>query len=112
MMDPADFADLALFVSKGQLDMDQYIDRSTGDAKGDAATGEPLYATLCAGCHGFDGMLIKGVVLGKEAQSNPWEVMHKMLNGQPAEVMPPQRAVDRQQPVDILAYLRTLPTKK
>ncbi len=112
MMDPADFEDLALFVSMGQFDMDEYIDRSTGDAKGDSARGEPLYATLCAGCHGFDGMKIKGVLLGKEAQSNPWETLHKMMNGQPAEVMPPQRAVDRQNPVDILAYLRTLPTKK
>ena len=40
---------------------------------------------------------------------NPWEVMQKVLNGQPAEVMPALRAIDHQVAADILAHIATLP---
>lgn len=43
---------------------------------------------------------------------NPWEVMHKILNGQPDEKMPALRALDRQVTVDIMAHLTTLPKEK
>jgi thiosulfate dehydrogenase len=36
-MDEKDFQDLALFVSKGQVDMRKYIDYGTKEPKGDAA---------------------------------------------------------------------------
>ncbi len=42
---------------------------------------------------------------------NPWEVMHKILNGQPAENMPGLRALDPQITEDILAYIVSLPTE-
>jgi thiosulfate dehydrogenase len=109
-----DFRDLALFVSQGQVDMDTYIDRAGKAPKGgDAAKGASYYNTLCAQCHGDDGMLPKDMEkpLGG-LMGNPWEVMHKILNGQPGEQMPALRALDRQVVVDIMAHLTTLPKKK
>jgi len=107
-----DLADLALFVSKGQVDMDRYIDRAAKKAKGDAGKGAKYYNTLCANCHGFDGKKVEDMdPVGKLVGKNPWEIMHKLLNGQPAENMPSLRALDMQVTVDILAYSATLPKK-
>ena len=113
-MDDADFKDLALFVSKGQVDMSKYIDSATKAPKGgDAARGAQYFNTMCAQCHGKDGSLPKDMkkTLGKQ-MGNPWEVMHKILNGQPAEQMPALRALDRQVVADILAHVSTLPKEK
>ena len=49
--------------------------------------------------------------LGKQ-MGNPQEVLHKILNGHPGEPMPGLRALDRQIPVDFMAYLTTLPKSK
>ncbi|UCE32036.1 MAG: c-type cytochrome, partial [Burkholderiales bacterium] len=45
-----DLQDLANFVSRGQVDMDQFIDPKTGEARGDAKRGETYYQTICIGC--------------------------------------------------------------
>ena len=114
-MDDRDFNDLTLFVSKGQVDMDKYIDRAAKKPKnGDAARGEAYFNTLCAQCHGKDGSQPKDMkkTLGKQISGNPWEVMYKILNGQPGEQMPALRALDRQVVVDIMAHLTTLPKEK
>lgn len=110
MLDDQDLADLGLFLTLGQFDMDDAIDRGSREARGSADTGEPLFNTLCAGCHGFDGDgIADGEPLGPLARGNPWETLHKILNGQPDEEMPSFRALDRQIAVDILAYVQTLP---
>ncbi len=111
MMDEADFYDLANFVSNGQIDMDAVIDRETKAANGDVAQGGAYYGTVCANCHGVDGDLPKdmGTTLGTLSNANPWEIIQKILNGQPAEEMPAMRAFDVQVSTDILAYLQTLP---
>jgi thiosulfate dehydrogenase len=109
---PEDFRDLALFVSKGQLDMDKYIDRATKAVKGgDAAKGAAYYNTVCANCHGRDGKKPKDMsaTIGEEASDNPWETLHKIRNGQPGEKMPALRALPLQATIDILAYAQTLP---
>lgn len=114
MMDEKDFQDLALFVSKGQEDMDKYIDRASKMPKGgDAARGEVYFNTLCAQCHAKDGSLPKDMdkTLAKQ-MGNPWEVMHKILEGQPGEQMPALRALDRQIVLDLMAHLTTLPKEK
>lgn len=111
--------DLALFVTRGQVDMDQYIDRTTRKAAGDKNRGEPIYQTLCANCHGRDGTLDEdgkplaadSEPLGRVATDNPWETLHKIRNGQPGERMPALRAFDLRVALDILAYLQTLPTE-
>ncbi len=112
MMDDGDFEDLALFVSKGQIDMDQYIDRATKAPKGDKGKGQVYYETVCANCHGAQGTKVKDMKPLGKLMGNPWEVMHKIVYGQPAEQMPALYAFDRQVTVDIMAYLATLPTEK
>jgi thiosulfate dehydrogenase len=113
-MDDEDLQDLALFVAKGQVDMDKYIDRASKKPKGgDAAQGEIYFNTVCANCHARDGTKPKDMGKSLGAQmGNPWEVMHKILNGQPDEKMPAWRAFDRQIVLDIMAHVATLPIKK
>ncbi len=109
-----DFMDLANFISKGQVDMDKYIDRSSKKPKGgDVDKGAAYFNTICVGCHRKDGTYPKDMdkPLGKQ-MGNPWEVMHKIMNGNPAEKMPALRALDRQVVVDIMAHLQTLPKEK
>ncbi len=107
----ADLNDLANFVSNGQVDMDQYIDFDTKTPKGDAAVGEQVYNTVCSNCHGADGKLPSDMPPLGSLMGNPWEIMHKILNGQPNEKMPALRAIDHQVTVDLLAYLATLPAE-
>lgn len=112
-MDDGAMNALAMFVTAGQIDMDKYIDRKSKKAMGDAAKGKDYYATICANCHGADGKLPKDLEkpLGALSNGNPWEIMHKILNGQPGEEMPALRALPFQVSADVLAYLQTLPQK-
>ena len=107
-----DLTDLARFVSQGQGDMDRYIDRASKMPKGDKAKGEAYYNTICAKCHGVDGTQPKEMDPFGKQMGNPWEVMHKILNGQPAEKMPALRALDHQIAADIMAHLTTLPKER
>ncbi|MDA9981643.1 c-type cytochrome [Gammaproteobacteria bacterium] len=104
-----DFTDLANFVSKGQVDMDASIDRASKAPKGDAAKGEVYFNTICANCHGKDGKLPDDMKPFGAQMGNPWEVMHKILNGQPGEDMPALRALDHQIIADIMSHMVTLP---
>jgi len=111
-MDDQDFADLALFIGVGQTDMDKYIDRASKAPKGDKAKGQVYYETVCTNCHGATGTKVKDMdPLGK-LMGNPWEVMHKILYGQPKEQMPALVAFDRQVAADIMAYIATFPKEK
>ncbi|OIP82855.1 MAG: hypothetical protein AUK37_08305 [Rhodobacterales bacterium CG2_30_65_12] len=104
-------ADLANFVAFGQEDYSVYIDAATKEVKGDAVAGGQVYGTVCTNCHGADGKEPKGMPPLGSLMGNPWEVMHKVLNGQPAETMPGLRAIDHQVSADVLAYIKTLPTE-
>lgn len=104
-----DMSDLSLFIAKGQIDMGKYIDASTKKAKGDPAKGEVYFNTLCAGCHGLDGKKVKDAPALGSVADNPYEMLHKVLNGQPSESMPSLRALDMQVSVDIVSYLPQLP---
>jgi thiosulfate dehydrogenase len=110
MMDEKDFTDLAVFISKGQVDMAKYIG-SDKSVKGDAVKGKEYYVTLCLNCHGADGKLPKELPkpMGKIASGNPWEALHKILIGQPKENMPALRALPLQVSLDVLAYTIALP---
>lgn len=111
VMSEKDYTDLANFITKGQFDVTAYIDDATKAAKGDVARGEEIYNTACATCHGFDGKLPKDLEepLGALSSDNPWEIIQKILNGQPGEKMPAMRAFGVQTAADILAYMQTLP---
>lgn len=103
-----DAQDLALFVSKGQIDMSQHIDYAAKKPKGDAAKGEGYFNTLCAGCHGTDGKKITNAPpLG--SLQNPQEMLHKVLNGQPNQPMPSLRLLAPQIAVDLVSHMMTLP---
>jgi len=111
MMDEQDYIDLANFVSAGQFDIDAYINRDTKMAIGDIGKGEEYYNTVCANCHGINGDKPKdlGTTLGTLSNKNPWEIIQKIMNGQPGEQMPALRAFGPQVSTDVLAYLQTLP---
>ena len=120
LLDESDFQDLASFVSKGQVDMDMYIDRATGKTNADSAKHKGYYTTICVSCHGEDGARnLTMPPLGKTGKNNPWEVLHKILNGPPGdshfhsynldERMPELRVLDMEIIVGILAYIQTLP---
>lgn len=102
-----DVADLALFVTKGQLDFAKYVE--AGKPKGDGAKGEAYYNTMCAGCHGLDGKKVPNAPSLGSVAGNPYEMLHKVVNGQPGEAMPSLRALDPQIATDIVVHLQTLP---
>jgi mono/diheme cytochrome c family protein len=102
-----DMQDLAMFVSKGQIDMAKYV--ADKKAKGNTAKGEVYFNTICAGCHGMDGKKIKDAPPIGSVADNAAEMIHKIMNGQPAESMPALRALDPQIAVDIASYLVQLP---
>jgi thiosulfate dehydrogenase len=108
---------LALFVSRGQMDMDPYIDRATKKAKGDPKRGARFYQTVCAMCHGFDGKQVNFQTpespeyIGTVANENPWETLHKIRNGQPGIPMVSLGVLEIRDQVDILSYAQTLPQK-
>jgi thiosulfate dehydrogenase len=111
---------LALFVSRGQIFMDQYIDRETKKARGNLRRGAVFFQTVCAICHGFDGAQMPSKTetalaafgdrgyMGHVASNNPWEVLHKIRNGQPGVGMIALRVLNVQDQVDVLAYMQTL----
>lgn len=110
-------AKLAKFIASGQIDTDEWIDRSSKQAKGDPAKGARLYQTICAVCHGFNGTDINFKTeespefVGTVAADNPWETIHKIRFGQPGVGMIALGGLDMQTMVDILAYTQTLPAK-
>lgn len=111
-MNPRELLDLANFVSKGQVNMDQYIDRKTGAVRGDPARYKSYYAATCSRCHGDDGSKITNIPpIGQMARTDPWSALHKVLNGHPDEVMTPMRSFDTQVSADIVALLQTLAAK-
>ena len=107
--------ELTLFVSRGQIDMDQYIDRATKKVHGNAQNGANFFQNICANCHGYDGRLMNFATppeieyVGTVANDNPWEVLHKIRNGQPASPMVSLGILSIQDQIDILAYVQTLP---
>lgn len=104
-----DLMDLANFVVAGQIDWSLYV--ADKASTGDAAAGKQVYVTACIGCHGADGKLPKEMPPLGSLSGNPWEVMHKIMNGQPGEAMPAMRAIDHQVSANLVAYLATLPSE-
>ena len=111
---------LAYFITNGQLDMTQYIDTDTKKVKGSVQHGADFFQTICAVCHGPDGRKInfhagekekEPEYIGTVANSNPWEVLHKIRNGQPGAAMISLRVLSIQDQVDIIAYTKLLPIK-
>jgi len=108
---------MAVFLSRGQIDVDRYIDRKTKVARGNPRRGAQFYQTVCAVCHGFDGKELNfkdeksPEYVGTVAVKNPWEALHKIRFGQPGVGMIALTVLDIEDLVDIVAYTQTLPTK-
>ncbi len=108
---------LAAFVRAGQHDADKYINRKSGEVRGDAKRGAALYQTLCAACHGHDGRALNWGTpdapgyIGTEAKALPWEVLHKMRNSHPGAAMINLRALPMRDAIDTLTFAQTLPEK-
>jgi thiosulfate dehydrogenase len=112
-----ELARVAAFVSRGQHNADAWIDRKTGEVKGDLRRGASLFQTTCAACHGFDGKFLnwgtkdEPAYVGTEANKYPAEVLHKIRNAHPGAAMINLRALALKDAVDVLAYARTLPVR-
>ncbi len=108
-----DIADLANFLTRGQVDMDRYIDRATKKARSASAGYEAHYQTICAPCHGADGREIRTMQpLGRIAGQDPWRALHGIVNGHPGEAMPALAAFPQEMAGGILAYAQTLPQQR
>lgn len=108
---------IALFVSRGQIDMDLYVDRETKKSRGDPSRGASYFQTICAVCHGFDGKRMNfgtpedPEYVGTVASENPWEFLHKARFAQPGVPMISLITLPVMDLADILAFAQTLPTK-
>jgi thiosulfate dehydrogenase len=111
----AGVADLASFLKEGLFDHAQYVNYSTKKPlNADAGHGNQLFSQVCAACHGSDGkrILFDGTeTMGFLANDNPFEVLHKIRNGQPDSPMPSAivSGWSVQDAVDVLSYAQTLP---
>jgi thiosulfate dehydrogenase len=110
-------ADIALFVSRGQVNAKAFIDYGTAKARGSASNGHHDFQHRCAECHGSTGKAInfgskkKPEYVGTVARKAPWEALHKMRVGHPGSIMPSLRGLGDRRLADILAYTQTLPAK-
>jgi len=108
---------LALFVSRGQMDMDLYIDRKTDKSRGNVRRGANYFQTICKVCHGLDGKLLNfhsaddPEYVGTVAVKHPQEFLHKVRFGPAGMPMPAFITQPPEALADILAYAQTLPIK-
>lgn len=107
-----DLQDLALFVSKGQVDVGRLVDLQSKKSNGDTARGQAYYEVMCSTCHGMDGRYDDNMKpVGHFATSNPWETLHKIRFGHPGSEMTPMHLLGAEVANDVLAYIQTLPTE-
>lgn len=119
-MDDDDILRLTAFITDpdgfGIEDYDQYLNADQS-SKGDVTMGEALFTELTCGtpnsCHSSDGSTNAGDHgLGGIAVDNPWEFMHKIRFGQPADLAMLSLEgsnYTRDDYSDLLAYAQTLP---
>lgn len=92
MLDPA-LELLALFVTKGQVDTNKFVNDKTKKGRGEVEVGHHVFADKCVRCHGLEGNDInfgdsdEPEFVGTVASNNPWEAIHKIHNGHPGAQM-------------------------
>jgi len=110
-LDEQSLLDLANFVSKGQVKMDQFINPVTGQALGENVKSSVFFSSICTNCHGSDGRMMQSIPpIGDVARRNPWQSFHKIVNGHPGDSMPALRAFGMRTAVGTLAYAQKLPS--
>jgi putative heme-binding domain-containing protein len=78
----------------------------------DIENGARAYQGTCAACHGPDGNLIAGIDFGRGAFRRAYsddEIASIILGGIPNTPMAPSPTMSREQALQIVAYLRSLP---
>ena len=111
---------IALFVARGQVNMDDFIDAATKKAKGDAKSGRAVFLDKCSRCHGEEGNDInfgndvEPEFIGTVAVNNPWEAVHKILNGHPGahmdhNIMHSKRAIHRRHQQGLIDPMEPMP---
>ncbi len=117
MINDAELARLAAFVSRGQMDIGHYVDSSRTLRMGDLNAGREIFQSVCAACHGFDGRAMDWgdddgpAYVGTESRAAPDEVFGKILNGHPGVAMVNLRAFGAEAIHDTLSYAATLPAE-
>ena len=107
---------IATFLSRGLYETADYIEDG-GKAKGDAERGRNIFQNHCAACHGHDGAALNWGSAeepeygGTLANENPWEVLHKIVNGHPGTEMPAMRPFPMEDASAVLAYSQSLKVK-
>lgn len=108
---------LALFVVKGQYDVDRVVDAKTRKVNGNPVRGKAVFQNLCAVCHGYDGKAQNfassksPMYIGTVAKDNPLLLIHTARNGHPGEAMPANFWMGIEIIADVAAYAQTLPDK-
>jgi thiosulfate dehydrogenase len=120
-LDAPSMADLAKFLKYGTIDDSLYIDPvSLRVIGGDVAHGQTLFQNTCSKCHGEDGTSIifrgEGIdeALGDVAVRDPWRFLHRTRFGVAGTEMPVGASLgwSPADGRDVLAYVRTLPTRQ
>jgi thiosulfate dehydrogenase len=115
VMEEQDLIDLALFVSKGTVDVDIALEKD-GTPKGDVAAGKVVFDKICSTCHGPNGNAINFKTpaaveyLNHPATENPWQFLHRTRIGVTLWPMPSaaDNKLSEQDLSNVLAYVRTL----
>ncbi|HEY9080193.1 c-type cytochrome [Magnetovibrio sp.] len=102
MFTDEDFQSLAMFVSKGAVD----ISKLSGDVK----KGQGYFETICAACHGNDGKKITDMPpVGAVVNKLPDRSLHRIRFSKPGDSMPALSALPLDVSVDVWSYTKTLP---
>jgi thiosulfate dehydrogenase len=115
VLDDGSLIALADFISVGGIvDVSDYINSDKSVSGGDTDNGKILYDSVCAVCHGSDGLTIDfgdGEGVGSLSKDNPQETLHKIRFGHPGSAMPSSigNGWSFQDAIDVLAYSQTLP---
>lgn len=119
MISDAEMQRVAVFLSKGLIDMRSFIDYETRTViagVGDLDRGRAIFQTTCAACHGFDGRAMdwgegdEHNFVGTEAAELPDEVYNKISNAHPGAAMINLRAFSADDRISVMRYIASLPT--
>ncbi|MBF0246554.1 MAG: c-type cytochrome [Alphaproteobacteria bacterium] len=111
-LDKQSIADLSNFLAYGMTPVDMFIDPVTRRVKIEPVSASPHFSTICVNCHGADGRMMATIPpLGDVARADPWQSMHKMLNGHPGDAMPALRAFDMITTLGTLSFIQSLPSR-
>ncbi len=116
MISDAEMLRVATFVSKGLVDMREFIDFETRKVNaGNSDRGREIFQTTCAACHGYDGRAMdwgtdgEHNFVGTEAADLPDEVYNKISNSHPGAAMINLRAFSPEDRIAVMAYIAKLP---